>query len=255
MRIWLPFMIETVADAPVLGIDHGAVNEAADEANAASALAADAAEKAFDNEDRAREAQVRIHAHNQEIAGKFFGKPAGWRKLAGGQYMGYTDFDHEGDIVPHGEGEQWFPSGNYVCGEFHMQHGKGLSFWRFADGAERVGWFDVRANTGSCVDRSPNGVVTAGDFARGGVGYTQKLGLIQYPDESQYLGFCDYVREADYWAASGFGMWNSGRSLSCYGYFEEGSLNGECLIMTPSGNVGAKASLGRLIAKASEIDF
>lgn len=255
MRIWLPFHIETVADAPIVAIDAGSVEQAVEEARAAAALASEAVEKALENERKAREAQVRIHAHNQEISGKFFGKPAGWKSLAGGQYLGYTDFDHEGDIVPHGEGEQWFPSGNYCCGEFHMQHGKGLTFWRFADGAERVGWFDARANTGSCVDRAPNGVIAAGDFAPGGMGYTQKLGLIQYPDESQYLGYCDFTREADYWAPSGFGVWDSGRSLTCAGYFEDGLLSGECEIATPSGRVGGRASLGRLIGKASEIDF
>jgi hypothetical protein len=255
VKFWLPFQIDTMADAPVAGIDCGAVNQAADEANAASSLAADAAEKAFDWEVKAREAQVRIHAFNQEIAGKFFGKPAGWRKLAGGQYIGFTDLDHEGDLVPHGEGEQWFPSGNYCCGEFHMQHGKGLSYWRFANGMERVGSFDVRKNSGSCVDRTPHGVVSAGDFAPGGLGYTFKLGLIQYPDESQYLGFCDFVREADCWAPSGFGIWTSGTSFSCFGYFEDGSLSGECLLRTPSGNVGGNASQGRLIARGAEIDL
>jgi hypothetical protein len=255
MRIWLPFQLETIAGAPMQDIDTRSVEQVVEEANTASALATEAAAKAFENEKNAREAQVRIHAHNEEVAGKLFGKPAGWRKLGGGQYVGYTATDHEGDLVPHGEGEQWFQSGNYLCADHHMQFPKGLTFWHFADGAERVGWFDAKANMGSCVDRTPSGVITAGDYAPGGMGHTQKLGLIQYPDGSQYIGFCDYAREADYWAPSGFGVWDSGRSLACLGYFEDGLLSGECAISTKEGLVAGKASYGRLIAKAAEIRF
>lgn len=253
MRMFLPFLIETVADAPVTRIDASSVEQAVEEANSAAALAKEAAGKAFGHEEKARAAQARIHAHNEEIGGKFFGKPSGWRQLGGGQYKGYTALDHEGDLVPHGEGEQWFSSGNYICAQFHMQFAKGLSFWHFADGGERAGWFDTKANVGSCVDRSADGTITAGDHAPAGLGHAQKLGLIVYADSSQYLGYCDYVKDADYWAPSGFGLWDSGRSLACLGYFENGLLSGECSLTTQSGRVGGNASLGRLIGKATEI--
>lgn len=255
MISFLPFIIETVADAPIMNIDRGTVERVIEEANAAAALAKDAAENAFRHENQARAAQVRIHAHNNEIDGKFFGKPPGWRKIGGGQYRGYTVLDNEGDLVPHGEGEHFFQSGNYSCGVYDMQFAKGLTFWRFANGGARAGWFDTKANVGNCVDRSPSGLITAGDHAPGGMGHTQKLGLIVYPDGSQYLGFCDYLKDTDYWAPSGFGLWDSGRSLICFGYFEAGWLSGECAIATQSGGGAGKASVGRLIGKAEEIQF
>jgi hypothetical protein len=255
VKVFLPFIIESAVDAPVAKIDQTAFDQAFEEANAAFALAKEAARKALDFEVEARNAKTRIHAHNEQVGGKFFGKPAGWRQLGGGQYKGYTATDHEGDLVPHGEGEQWFPSGNYVCANFNMLFVNGLAFWHFAVGVERAGWFDNKANVGCCVDRWPDGLITAGDHAPGGMGHVLKLGMIHYIDGSQYLGFCDYSGHSDYWVPSGFGAWDSGRGLGCFGYFEGGLLTGECSITTQSGPVAAKAFAGRLMGKASEIRF
>jgi hypothetical protein len=101
VKLWLPFDIDSFASAPHAAIDADAVQQAVEEAQAAAALATEAADKAFEQEELARKAQARIHDHNREIAGKIFGKPSNWKRL-GGQYMGYTTRDHEGDLVPHG---------------------------------------------------------------------------------------------------------------------------------------------------------
>jgi hypothetical protein len=252
MRLWSPFLLETVRDAPVQAIDTSAIDQAHNEALEAMAEAQGAAKKAFEFEKDARAARDRVHARNREIDRKLFGKPPGWRKLDRGvKYIGFMTRDSDGDLVPHGDGETWFPSGNYLCCESHMQHPKGLTYWRFADGAERAGWWDERRKTGMCVDRNPNGVITAGGYAPGGMGITQTLGLIQYSDNSQYWGYCDYSKDADYWVPSGFGVWANGPSFACLGYFENGLLSGECALKS-NVVIGGKASLGRLIAKSAE---
>jgi hypothetical protein len=191
--------------------------------------AADAsARRAAEFADQAHDAQQRINRHNVEVSSKFFfSRPKGWREFGNSSvmYRGYCTTDSDGRLVPHGEGEQSFPSGNYMCGQFNMGVPHGLYEKRFAAGGSWIGHLDHRTGPSFMVCRVPWATYSGRLENPENRLDIMKVGAIFYPSGASYFGYTTFVTSIDAWAPSGFGSFEV-EQFTFKGFFEDGVATG-----------------------------
>jgi hypothetical protein len=254
-ELLIPVFLQTLADAPDSPVPVTGLAEISERAKQAADDARVATQNASAQAKKAHEAQIRIHAHNDDCANKWFwNRPANW--VSRDRYRGYTKRRPDGIIAPHGEGESAHTNVIYRCANFDDGAISGLVVEQYASTGMLAGLRYERLSTGHQMrlDDPLTKTSLIGEWTGIASQISFKLGTIVYRDGSQYCGYCDVVQPHGNAAPSGFGIWSDSEELqTVFGFFEAGFLEDVALVVNskpPKMAYAGRFSAGRLLQRA-----